>query len=68
MMLGNGCGGKTAVPTVSPADAQPSDEDDLGNSTGGRSIRLCWILLKWIFTMRRIIRSSAPMRMVKEVS
>ena len=39
-MLGNGCGGKTAVPTVSPANAQPSDEDDLGNSTGGRSISL----------------------------
>ena len=29
LTLGNGGGGKTAVPTVSPADAQQSDDDDL---------------------------------------
>ena len=35
LTLDNRSGGKTAVPTVSPADAQPSDEDDLSNRIPG---------------------------------
>ena len=35
LTLGNGGGDKTAVPTVSPADAQQSDEDDLSNRIPG---------------------------------
>ena len=31
LTLGTGSGGKTAVPTVSPVDAQLPDEDDLSN-------------------------------------
>ena len=32
LTLDNRSGGKTAVPTVSPVDAQPPDEDDLSNT------------------------------------
>ena len=35
LTLDNRSGGKTAVPTVSPVDAQPPDEDDLSNRIPG---------------------------------
>ena len=70
LTLDTGSGGKTAVPTVSPVDAQPPDEDDLSNRIPGVEdvLRCVRQLLKWIWTTRRITRSSAPLRMVKEMS
>ena len=35
LTLDNRSGGKTAVPVVSPVDAQPPDEDDLSNRIPG---------------------------------
>ena len=43
-------------------------DEEAEEETPQASIMLCWILLKWIWTTRRIIRSSAPLRMVKEMS
>ena len=45
LALDNRSGSKTAVPTVSPVDAQPPDEDDLSNRIPGVEDVLCCVRL-----------------------